>query len=70
MTDILINVDHGCIPAASIYIKRDLGLNNVALGVLGSMVFLGLTVGKFEASLLIHSFTRFWVCYINLLKGK
>ena len=47
VTDVLINVDHGCIPAASIYIKKDLDLNNVTLGVLGSMVFLGLTIGKF-----------------------
>lgn len=44
--DILINVDHGCIPAATVVMKMDLHLDNFQLGTLGSMVFLGLTVGS------------------------
>ena len=38
-TNILVNVDHGCIPAATVTIKRDLHLDNASLGVLGSVVF-------------------------------
>jgi len=43
----LINIDHGTLPAATLNLKSDLGLDNVALGFLGSIVFLGLTLGKF-----------------------
>jgi len=45
-SDILINIDHGILPAATVSLKRDLGLENIQLGILGSMVFLGLTIGK------------------------
>jgi hypothetical protein len=43
----LINIDHGTLPAATLDLKLDLGIDNVALGFLGSLVFLGLTFGKF-----------------------
>ena len=46
--NLLINVDHGTIPAATLSLKNDLGVDNVALGFLGSLVFLGLTLGKFN----------------------
>ncbi len=42
----LINIDHGTIPASTLNLKSDLGLDNVALGFLGSIVYLGLTFGK------------------------
>lgn len=44
--NLLINVDHGTIPASTVYLKKDLGIDNVALGFLGSVVYLGLTFGK------------------------
>lgn len=44
--NLLINVDHGTIPAATVKLKTDLGIDNVALGFLGSLVFMGLTLGK------------------------
>jgi len=44
---LLINIDHGILPAASIAIKGDLGLNNLQYGMVGSSVFAGLTAGKF-----------------------
>ena len=43
--NLLINVDHGTIPASTLHLKTDLGIDNVALGFLGSLVFLGLTFG-------------------------
>ncbi len=44
--NLLINVDHGTIPAATVKLKTDLGIDNVALGLLGSLVFFGLTLGN------------------------
>lgn len=44
--NLLINIDHGTIPAATLNLKIDLGIDNVALGFLGSLVFLGLTLGN------------------------
>lgn len=45
LTNLLINVDHGSLPAATLNIKSDLNIDNVKLGVLGSLVYLGLTFG-------------------------
>ena len=50
--NVLINVDHGVMPAGSIVIKNDLGVNNTEYGLLGSVVFMGLTVGSIAATLL------------------
>jgi hypothetical protein len=46
MFQLLINVDHGVIPAGAIVIKESLRLNNTEYGSLGSVVFAGLTIGK------------------------
>ena len=65
--NLLINVDHGTIPAATVKLKTDLGIDNVALGLLGSLVFFGLTLGNIS----IQSI-RFPPCNsdIHLLEGK
>lgn len=42
----MINVDHGILPAATTVMKEDLDLTNVDLGILGSLVYLGLVLGK------------------------
>ena len=44
--NLLNNIDHGVLPAGSITIKEDLGLNNMQYGLIGSAVFAGLTTGK------------------------
>lgn len=44
--NMLINFDHGVMPAAAIEMKRDLNLSNTEYGMLGSVVFIGLTLGK------------------------
>lgn len=44
--NLLINFDHGVMPAGSLAMKEDLGLSNTEFGWLGSVVFIGLTVGK------------------------
>lgn len=42
----MINIDHGIIPASTKQLKEDLSLSNVDLGMLGSLVYLGLVIGK------------------------
>ena len=44
--NLLNNVDHGVLPAGSITIKRDLTVGNMRYGMIGSVVFAGLTLGK------------------------
>ena len=46
LMNMLINFDHGVMPAAAIEMKRDLNLSNTEYGMLGSVVFIGLTLGK------------------------
>jgi hypothetical protein len=49
ITNVLVNVDHGCIPAATVTIKRDLELDNASLGILGAVVYWGLLAGSFTS---------------------
>jgi hypothetical protein len=42
---LLMNLDHGAIPAATENIRQDLGVNDKILGTFGSLVFLGNLIG-------------------------
>jgi hypothetical protein len=42
---ILMNMDHGTIPAATEDIRIDLNIDNKILGIFGSLVFLGNLIG-------------------------
>lgn len=42
----MINLDHGILPACTAELREDIGLNNADLGLLGSLVYLGLVIGK------------------------
>jgi preprotein translocase subunit SecG len=44
---ILMNIDHGTFPAATEEIKKDLNILDHELGLFGSLVFLGITIGIF-----------------------
>lgn len=44
--NLLINFDHGVFPAGALEMKKDLNLTNGEYGWLGSVVFIGLTLGK------------------------
>lgn len=64
--NLLFNMDHGSIPAATTKIAEDLSFSKVQLGGLGSIVFVGLTMGSsisgicysyFGAKSIISSFT-------------
>jgi len=45
LSNVFINVDHGSLPGCSDQIKKDLNMNNFEFGILGSVVYGGLTVG-------------------------
>jgi len=47
LLQILMNVDHGTIPAATTEIRKDLKIDDDTLGVFGSLVFLGNLIGIF-----------------------
>jgi hypothetical protein len=44
---ILMNVDHGTLPAAVVNIREDLHIKDDTIGVFGSFVFLGNLIGIF-----------------------
>lgn len=43
---IVINMDHGIIPACTFEIKQELNISDFFLGILGSLVFAGLVTGS------------------------
>jgi hypothetical protein len=45
LLQILMSIDHGTFPAATDEIKRDLKIEDHELGLFGSLVFVGITIG-------------------------
>ena len=43
----LINLDHGAMPAANVYIKKDFSIDEAQIGLLMALVFLGFIFGSF-----------------------
>lgn len=52
--DILVNIDHGAIPAGISDMSKDLDMEAEKLGLLGSMVFFGLFIGSLSASVFFY----------------
>ena len=50
LSNVFINVDHGSLPGCSVEIKNDLDMNDFEFGVLGSVVYGGLTLGSAVAT--------------------
>ena len=50
LSNVLINIDHGSLPGGAEGIKYKANMNNWSFGVLGSVVYLGLTLGSAVAS--------------------
>lgn len=55
--DILVNIDHGAMPAALSDISKDLEMATAKLGLMGSMVFFGLFIGSLSASVFFYRFS-------------
>ena len=62
--NILMNVDHGTVPAATNEIKTDLVINDEILGLFGSLVFVGTIIGSLLTLTLINFFNRKYLLII------
>ena len=60
-TNLMVNMDHGIFPACTEEIRRDINIPNTSLGIMGSIVYLGLVVGK--DALISNCIYRFDVCH-------
>lgn len=55
--NMLINLDHGIIPACTYELKRDLFIDDLFLGFLGSLVFVGLMTGSLSSGILFTKYS-------------
>ena len=65
--DVLINLDHGALPAAATAIKEETQMPNVKIGSLGSMVFLGLVCGSICGTIVLGKFKFKTVLVLSFL---
>lgn len=42
----MVNMDHGILPAATEEVRNDIDIPNTQIGIMGSIVYLGLVAGK------------------------
>ena len=68
--NILINLDHGAIPAGTTKLMSDLDLDHVYIGMIGSFVFLGLTIGASIAGFMFNNYTPKWVVCGSILSSS
>jgi hypothetical protein len=47
LTNLMVNMDHGILPACIDVIRNDINIGNKEVGLVGSIVYLGLVAGKF-----------------------
>jgi hypothetical protein len=59
--NILINFDHGSIAAGATTLMKELNLDHVSLGLIGSLVYLGLTFGASSAGPLFNNYSPKWI---------
>ena len=50
--NIMINIDHGTLPGSTKQIERKLNIHDFEFGILGSVVYGGLTIGSAVATML------------------
>ena len=63
ITNTFINFDHGIMPACTFKLKQELMIDDLFMGLLGSMVFMGLTSGSLVSGVL---FTKYECKYLIL----
>jgi hypothetical protein len=56
VTNIILGLDHGILPAATAELKEELLIGDVFLGFLGSLVFAGTMIGSIVAGLLLTTY--------------
>jgi MFS transporter, Spinster family, sphingosine-1-phosphate transporter len=67
LLNILINMDHGIVPAATIAISKTFDIGERELGFIGSIVFLGIVVSGLYAGRLYQLFISKWVLVSGLV---
>ena len=65
--NILINCDHGAIPAGTKELKDAKNLSNMQLGSIGSLVYLGLIMGSISGGYIFSSYSSKWVIINSLI---
>jgi len=64
---LLLNIDHGAIPAATTVLMNELNIDPLSLGVIGSVLFFGLTCGAVVAGPLFNNHTPKWIISISIV---
>ena len=67
--NILINCDHGAIPAGTKELKDDKNLSNIQLGTIGSLVYLGLVLGSISGGYIFSKYSSKWVVIFSLISS-
>lgn len=65
--NLLMNFDHGTVPAATEQLKNYLILSDSELGLFGSLVFIGVIIGSLISLTIINTFNRKYILMIFLL---
>ena len=65
--NVCINIDHGAIPAATTILKRDLNIDNISLGIIGSLVYLGLVLGAISAGPIFRMYSSKWIVILSII---
>lgn len=65
--NVLLNMDHGTLPAASNEIKESLEISDSKFGAFGSLVYLGNLIGAFFITKLIDLFERRYFCIVTAI---
>ena len=67
MLNLLMNFDHGTVPAATEQLKNYLNLSDSKLGFFGSLVFIGVIIGSLISLSIINTFNRKYILLIFLM---
>ena len=66
LINIIINFDHGAIPACTTKIKIENNLSNIELGLIGSSIYLGLILGSLSAGYFFSTYSNKWLVILTL----
>ena len=67
LVNILINCDHGAIPAGTKELKEAKNISNMQLGIIGSLVYLGLVLGSISGGYIFSTYSSKWVVITSLI---
>ena len=65
--NIVMNMDHGTIPAAIKKFQPDLKLNVIQIGLLGTFVFFGLILASLISGTIFQNYSSKWIVIVSLM---